>query len=210
MFGQSPRLAIDTFLGLKGQHVSGSSPSEYMQKLEDWLTNAYKQTIDAAVKSGLRGKRYYDQKVKECKHLIGDRVLVRNVGLNWKQKLANIVQGQPNPEMPVFAVKREDGQGKLRVLHRNMLLLFMSLPTTIVENSEKNSSDTQANIGAPNRLSECNIDSSSSSDMSTAQSSGATARYVPSHRRRSDQPVRPQRGTRQGKSPGWMTSGDFI
>ncbi|XP_060589338.1 hemicentin-1-like [Ruditapes philippinarum] len=62
MFGRPPRLAIDAFIGLKRQHVSGTSPSDYMQKLEQQLCDAYQRANDAAIRSGERGKKYNDQK----------------------------------------------------------------------------------------------------------------------------------------------------
>ncbi len=59
---------------------------------------------------------------------IGDRVLIRNVGLKGRNKLADkwqdvayVVKGQSNPDIPVFTVSPEGG-GKGKVLHRNMLL----------------------------------------------------------------------------------------
>ena len=64
----------------------------------------------------------------------GDRVLVRNVGLKGKQKLADIwdkypyiVMGQPIG-IPVCDVQRENDPLKKKLLHRNMLLPFRGLP----------------------------------------------------------------------------------
>ena len=66
----------------------------------------------------------------------GDRVLVRNVGLRGKNKLADrwehqpyIVRSHPNPEIPVYEVQAENARTrKTRTLHRNLLLPFMGLP----------------------------------------------------------------------------------
>ena len=51
-------------------------------------------------------------------------VTVRNVGLRGKQKLADrwnkhpyIVIDQPIEDVPVFAVKREHGRGRRKLLH---------------------------------------------------------------------------------------------
>ena len=66
----------------------------------------------------------------------GDRVLVRNVGLRGKQKLADrwecqpyIVRCQPNPDIPVYEVQLENSRSRnTRTLHRNLLLPFMFIP----------------------------------------------------------------------------------
>ena len=65
----------------------------------------------------------------------GDRVLVKNVGLKGKCKLADrwskdiyFVIDQPNQDLPIFQVKPEFGDERPRLLHRNMLLPFMGLP----------------------------------------------------------------------------------
>jgi hypothetical protein len=60
---------------------------------------------------------------------VGDRVLVRVVAYDGKHKIADkwedhpyLVIKQPNEDIPVFKVRREDGEGRCRVLHRNLLL----------------------------------------------------------------------------------------
>ena len=65
----------------------------------------------------------------------GDRVLIRNVGLKGKNKLADkwekdvyLIVEQPNKQIPVYVVKREHGRGATKMLHRNLLLPFMALP----------------------------------------------------------------------------------
>ena len=62
-------------------------------------------------------------------------VLVRNVGVRGKHKIADrweeevfVVLGKPNPEIPVFTVKQENGKGRTRVLHRNLLLPINHVP----------------------------------------------------------------------------------
>lgn len=62
-------------------------------------------------------------------------MLIRNLGIKDKQKLADkwarelyIVASQPNSAISVFRVKKEYGQGKTKVLHRNMLLLISNIP----------------------------------------------------------------------------------
>ncbi len=64
---------------------------------------------------------------------VGDRVLIRNVAFQGPHKLADrcqedvyVVQRQPDRSVPVFELKRDDGQGRTLTLHRNMLLPISS------------------------------------------------------------------------------------
>ena len=66
---------------------------------------------------------------------IRDRVLVRSVNLRGKQKIADhweeevyVVTGMPNLDIPVFEVRREDGVGRTRTLHGNLLLPISGVP----------------------------------------------------------------------------------
>jgi len=76
---------------------------------------------------------------------IGDRVLVRNVGLQGRHKIANrwseeiyVVVEQPNTDIPVFVVKREGKSQATRTLHRNLLLPvnFLPLPHDLKQERE--------------------------------------------------------------------------
>ena len=67
---------------------------------------------------------------------VGDRVLVRQVGLKSKHKLADrwenipcVVVAVPNAGIPVYKVKKESGDSIVITLHRNMLLPFGAIPS---------------------------------------------------------------------------------
>ena len=87
----------------------------------------------------------------------GYRVLVRNVGIRGKKKIADrwekevyIVQEQSNPRIHVFIVKREHGRGARRRLHRNLLLPFMALPATspgVLDSNVSNDVSSQPSLG---------------------------------------------------------------
>ena len=78
---------------------------------------------------------YYDSNVRESIVEVGDRVLIRNVGLKGKNKLAdkrardtyNLIN-QINSDILVFKVKKESGNEKIKTLHRNMLLPISFIP----------------------------------------------------------------------------------
>ena len=68
-----------------------------------------------------------------------------------------IVQEQPNPGIPVFIVKREHGRGTRRLLHRNLLLLFMVLPATspgVVDSNVSDDVSSQPSLGETITVSE--------------------------------------------------------
>lgn len=183
MFGRHPRLSIDAYLCLDNDNTEKSnSYDNYAKKLEKRLEFAYKIASREADNSAVRHKHRFDRKVRETSVRVGDRVLIRNVGLKGKQKLADkwardpyIVVSQPNSEIPVFRVKKEYGQGKTKVLHRNMLLPIPYIPNfSDVEQSQSNKS-VKPNPGieqvhesdetpSPNLMVLCDSDSSSDSE----------------------------------------------
>ena len=67
----------------------------------------------------------------------GDLVLVKNVSICGKRKIADlwehkpyVVISQPNPDIPVYEVKNTSPRvKKTRLLHRIFLLPFMGLPS---------------------------------------------------------------------------------
>jgi hypothetical protein len=95
MFGRHPRLPIDLAFGIskdKRQPVGS-----YVRNLRDRLTHAYQLATEASF---------------DGKHKLAD---------TW-EKVPYVVVDQANSEIPVFTVIREDGEGRTRILHRNLLL----------------------------------------------------------------------------------------
>ena len=130
MFGRHPRLAIDSYLGLQKSTDTRKSHPDYVDRLKERLNTDYKIANDEAKLAARKQKNYYDRMVRLVRLQPGDRVLVRNVGLKGKQKLADIwdknpyiVMGQPIG-IPVCDVQRENDPLKKKLLHRNMLLPF--------------------------------------------------------------------------------------
>ena len=66
----------------------------------------------------------------------GDRVLVRNLAFDGRHKIADrweedayIILDQPNKDVPVFMVRKEnETRPELETIHRNLLLPIGSLP----------------------------------------------------------------------------------
>lgn len=75
-----------------------------------------------------RNKRAFDRRVSFQALEVGDRVLLKNLGLKGKHKLEGKWNAVPHvivgklPNLPVYRVKPQTGQGSVRTLHRDHLL----------------------------------------------------------------------------------------
>ena len=214
MFGRRPRLAIDAVLGLKHQQVGGSSPSEYMKRLESDLHHAYKAAGNVATRQGMKAKEWYDRRVKMVKIIPGDRVLVKNLGFRGKHKLADTwsenvftVVEQPDVNIPVFRVRREDGNGDLKTLHRNHLLPMRHLP---VEESSR--SEAEDEVSTPDQDSAEDISSSHDSSSSSERTQTSPVRaYRPPQKRRPGEPgLLRRRSSRQRQVPQCQRRNEFV
>jgi len=135
MFGRKPRLAIDAVLGLIGDDVPQQQYCDHMEKLRERLVQAYELASKASTTAQANQKHYYDKKLRGAVVQQGDRVLVKIVAYDGKHKISDrwepdvyVVKEQPNQEVPVYIVGRENGEGAIRTLHRNLLLPISTLP----------------------------------------------------------------------------------
>ncbi|KAL6468437.1 hypothetical protein MHYP_G00241140 [Metynnis hypsauchen] len=135
LFGRNPRLPIDIMFNIPPSHTSPSH-QEYVSKWRKRMDEAYELASKAAKQSGKRGKDRYDQKVHGGELYPGCRVLIRNLAEKggpgklrsfWEGKVHIVIKGK-YPDSPVYEVKPEDGLGRTRVLHRNLLLPCDFLP----------------------------------------------------------------------------------
>ncbi|MCG8623602.1 MAG: hypothetical protein MJE68_16620, partial [Proteobacteria bacterium] len=82
-------------------------------------------------KQAAKAKKYYDRKVRCSKLEPGDLVLVKRFGFRGKHKIQDrwehhvyeVLESCHSSPL-VFRIKREDGEGGVRILHRNLLLPF--------------------------------------------------------------------------------------
>ena len=130
MFGREPRLPIDITFGLD-RVDRGNQPSmtKYIENMKKKLKKSYDLAAQAAEKAQGRQKANYDLRTRGAVIEKGDRVLVKIVKFDGRHKLSNkweedpyIVESQPNPDIPVYIVKKANGEGRKRTLHRNLLL----------------------------------------------------------------------------------------
>ena len=128
MFGREPKLPVDVMFGIGSEDKEETTYSTYVETLRDRLKVAYSVASQHQKDASAKQKSYYDLKVRAAVLRKGDTVLVREVHLRGRQKLADkwskevhMVKSQPNPDVPVYCVEPADG-GTVRTLHRNLLL----------------------------------------------------------------------------------------
>ncbi|XP_077864572.1 uncharacterized protein LOC144350093 [Saccoglossus kowalevskii] len=118
---------MDVCMGLRPTDEIPSSMTKYVEDMRERLRYAYDQASKAIGKTASSSKQRYDRRVRDAVLSIGDRVLVKNVNLRGKTKIADRWEQEPyrvlsipNPDLPVYVVKQEHS-GKERTLHRNLL-----------------------------------------------------------------------------------------
>ena len=134
------------------------------------METTYKIAQDAIRKAGAKSKRLYDVKVRGSVPEVGDMVMVKLTGLIGPHKIADkwesepyIIKSKPQQDMPVYVVKREDGKGKERTLHRNHILP-LALPLRDTSSSVSKTQQSDANVPKPASSDEPLDSSSESSD----------------------------------------------
>ena len=233
MFGRHPRLAIDAFLGLrKEDETMRKRHKDYVDGLKSRLGTAYRTANEEAKAAARKQKKHYDKKVRHVALQPGDRVLVRNVGLKGRQKLADIwdkypyiVKRQPIDGIPIYEVQRESEPSRIKLLHRNMLLPFCGLPYTDESEEEEQNELEEENPVEENyttKSSGSSTDSDSEREDSTEQRQQVQKYIIPQRRaqrqknrcnRNNGEETRitddPRRGKRSRQPPIWMQTGNW-
>lgn len=145
LFGRHPRLPID-LLFQNGHSSSGGegSHSECAKKWKSRMQEAYQIALKNAHRSASRGKKNHDSRLTSASLEPGDRVLVKNLCERggpgklrsfWEDHI-HVVRKRIN-DSGVYDVCREDGKGRIRRLHRNLLLQCNSLPLEDISREPK-------------------------------------------------------------------------
>ncbi|XP_053894999.1 uncharacterized protein LOC128842826 [Malaclemys terrapin pileata] len=128
MFGREPRLPIDLCFGVSEDGDSYETHQQYVSRLREKLRDAYHLATSAARKNADRNKHRYDARVRLQELQPGDRVLLRNLGIAGKHKIADRWKAIPYlvmeklGDLPVYKIKPEEGPGQTKTVHRNLLL----------------------------------------------------------------------------------------
>lgn len=142
MFGRQPRLPIDLAFGLP-TNTSKVSHSQYVKDLKSRLEQSYRIATSNAQKNADRNKARFDRQVVDSSLEVGDRILVRNVKLREKHKLANkweddvYIVLRKAGDMPVYTVKPEGKDEPVCTLHRDLLLPCGFLSATLTNEPVK-------------------------------------------------------------------------
>lgn len=127
MFGREARLPVDLCFSRPADR-DGVPHSQYVSKLTEELRSAYRLATEAANKTHQRNQRSHDKRVVFQMLKVGDRVLLKNLGLKGKHKLQSrwsptpytVVEKMPN--LPVYRVRPEGARGPVKTIHREHLL----------------------------------------------------------------------------------------
>lgn len=128
MFGRQPRLPVDIAFGLPVTNKQTLSHSHYVKTLKSHLKESYEVATKNSRQVAEKNKRRFDKVIRESTLDVGDRVLVRNLRLRSKHKLADrweptvYVVTKRMGDLPVYTLKPEKEDGPLRTLHRDLLL----------------------------------------------------------------------------------------
>jgi transposase InsO family protein len=127
LYGRESRMPIDIALGVHPEDNGGQVPlTSYVSELKQRLTHAYEIVNKHIIDKGNKNKRLYDRKAKDSVFQQGDLVLMRNVNLTGKIKIADRWEDTPyrvirrlGDDSPVYMIKTAGG--KKRTVHRNLL-----------------------------------------------------------------------------------------
>ncbi len=174
LFGRSPRLPIDVLFGL-GTDSTPMNKSEYLEAWKRGMQEAQEIAREHVKKTSERNKRNYDQKVRYTDLDSGSRVLVRNMTprggpgklRNYWEEQVHVVVRRIAEDVPIYEIKPEQGKGRSRVLHRNLLMPCDHLPLEVdpAPRSKSKRRQTQENSSVPaNRMEESELESESDSE----------------------------------------------
>ncbi|CAI5638107.1 unnamed protein product [Oreochromis niloticus] len=109
---------------------------DYVSCWKKRMQEAYTVASQTATKEAARGKAYYDKKVKGRDLQPGDRVVLRNLTPRggpakiqsfWENQVYKVKERKAD-DSPVYLISPENGQGRDKVVHRNLLLPCDFLP----------------------------------------------------------------------------------
>lgn len=95
------------------------------------MKEAYKIAGGMARRADVKARKYHDRKPTSVAFIAGDRVLVRylterggpgKLRSYWEEQIHVVVRRLKDSPMYVYEVHAEQGGGRIRRLHRNLLL----------------------------------------------------------------------------------------
>lgn len=135
IFGHSPCLLIDLLFNIVRDNAHGSY-KDYVSCWKERMQEAYWITARNTDKGPARGKANCDKKVLGRDLQPSDRVLIRNltprggtgkIESYWEDQVFRVKE-RNGDDSPVYQISPENGIGRDRVIHRNLLLPCDHLP----------------------------------------------------------------------------------
>lgn len=122
LFGRSPRLPVDNAF------PRDNTAPKQIEEVREALEWAWAKAAETDKTSKDKNKQYYDRKIRGATLGPGDRVLVKEVAFDgphklkdkWSTEIYEIIR-QASENIPVYKIRPCNG-GKIRTLHRNLLL----------------------------------------------------------------------------------------
>ena len=205
MFGRQPRLPVDNLF-------SRETKQHQIEEVRDALKWAWGEAAKKDAQSKEKNQKYYNRKVRGATLETGDRILVKECSFEGPHKLKDkwsdeifLVVDKPHSDMPVYRVRPESG-GRLRTLHRNLLLPVQSIrdgnpppilvapvPKVVKSQPHETSVVPEPAVGADSTSDDPPADDSDSeeedrifivekpSQLSTRESSSSEPEAAPSH-----------------------------
>lgn len=164
VFGRHPRLPIDLIFGLDDQLTA--KKSDWVTEWRNRLEEAYRIAAKTASKASQRAKDRYDKKPQSAALVKGDRVLVRNLlerggpgklRSYWESEVHTVLRRIG--DSPVYEVQAEGNRGRLRRLHRNLLLPCNDLPVIVKPQPKRKTRSKITHGQSPKELSSDSSDS---------------------------------------------------
>ena len=126
MFGRKPILPIDVEM-MPPNEVAPLS--KFVSDLQEHVKYSQELAGKKLAQKAIKAKEKYDKRAVAAGLQPGDTVLIKKTTSSGREKLADrwvddihIVLSQPNPNIAVYKVKPSSRAGRVRTLHRNLLL----------------------------------------------------------------------------------------
>ena len=135
LFGRKPKLPLDVIFGNAQTPLSRKYP-DYVKQWKQAMEEAHRIAAEKAGQCAARGRDRYNEKARSSDLQPGDRVLIRNFAEKggpgklrsfWEDKIY-VIKNRKGPDSPVYEITPENGTGRTRTVHRNLLLPCPCLP----------------------------------------------------------------------------------
>ena len=116
--------------------LKGNTSTKYVENLKWRIEWAYKTTNEVVKKEQQQNKWHYNHRVRCAQLKEGDKVLLKHTAFKakhkiqdrWENTIYEVIE-QPLGKIPVFKIKSMEGDDKMKVVQRNLLLPLFPDPS---------------------------------------------------------------------------------